>query len=289
MGFAPAPVPDEALELMRRHRLHQDRAGHLPASIQRREIYLRAFARWMAPRGLLEAERSDIETFLDQRKTRDGRKLNSRTRYYWIANLHAFYLWALNEGLTDSDPTVAIVRPKQRRTLPRPIGREDLEDAIKAARPQMRAMLYLAAFAGLRVQEIAGLDRDDILEAKGLIRVRMGKGAKERIVPLHPDVLEALRCLPMPKHGALFVRPRGGRHLPYTVGNAVSRYMRELGIDATAHQLRHWFATECYAATHDIRTVQELLGHSDPSTTAGYIAYSHVDAAAAVGSLSIAS
>ncbi len=219
MGSAPAPVPPEAVELMRRHRLHQDRCGHLPASMQRRDIYLKAFARWLDPRGLLEATRDDIETFLDQRKTREGRKLNSRTRYYWLANLSAFYGWALVEGLTDTDPTVAIVRPKQRRTLPRPIGRDDLEDAIRAARPQMRAMLYLAAFAGLRVQEIAGLDRDDIIEAKGLIRVRYGKGAKERIVPLHPDVLEALRCLPMPKNGALFVRPRGGRHLPYTGGN----------------------------------------------------------------------
>jgi integrase len=85
----------------------------------------------------------------------------------------------------------------------------------------MHAMLRLAAFAGLRVQEIAGLDRDDIIEAKGLIRVRHGKGQKERIVPLHPDVLAALRCVPIPKTGAIFVRPRGGRHLPYTVGIAI--------------------------------------------------------------------
>jgi integrase/recombinase XerC len=60
-----------------------------------------------------------------------------------------------------------------------------------------------------------------------------------------------------------------------------------MGINATAHQLRHWIGTEIYSATHDIRVTQELLGHSDPSTTAGYIAYSHVAAAAAVGSLRI--
>lgn len=289
MGFPPAPISDEHAELLRLYRLHQDRRGLLPSSIQGSGTRLRAFARWIEPAQMLCATRGDIEAFLDKRKTREGRKLNSRTRYYWIAHLHGFYQWAMNEDLTDSDPTRAVVRPKMRRVLPRPIDSNDLELAIRFAPPQMRAMLMLAAFAGLRVQEIAGLDRDDILEAKSLIRVRHGKGAKERIVPLHPDVLEALRCLPMPRTGALFVRPRGGRHLPYTVGIAIGRYLREHGIDATAHRCRHWFATETYQHSHDIRTVQELLGHSEPSTTAGYVAYSHVDAAAAVQSLSFAS
>ena len=191
------------------------------------------------------------------------------------------------EDLAEVDPTARIVRPKQRRVLPRPIGDEDLELAIRTAPAQMRAILTLGAFAGLRVQEIAGLDRDDVLEAKGLIRVRRGKGAKERIVPLHPDVLAALRCLPMPRTGAIFVRPRGGRFTGNRLSVVVSAYLSEHGIDVTAHQLRHWFATETYSASHDIRVVQELLGHSDPSTTAGYIAYSHVDAAAAVAALAL--
>ncbi len=286
-GRLAAPVSAEHAELLRLYRQHQDRRGLLPSSITKTTINLRAFARWVEPASMLSATRPDVETFLDGRKTRDGRKLNSRTRYYWIAYLHGFYEWALVEGLCDADPTVAIVRPKQRRTLPRPIDTEDLELAIRTAGPQMRAMLSLAAFAGLRVQEIAGLDRDDVLEAKSLIRVRHGKGGKERIVPLHPDVLAALRCLPMPRTGALFVRPRGGRFTPNRLSAVISHYLRELGIDATAHRARHWFGTETYAHGHDIRTCQELLGHSDPSTTAGYIAYSHVNAAAAVASLSL--
>jgi site-specific recombinase XerD len=284
-GIPPAPISPEHADLLRLYRVHQDRRALLPSSIQGARTRLQAFARWVEPANMVDASRADVETFLDGRRTREGRKLNSRTRYYWIAHLHAFYEWALNEGHVHEDPTRAIVRPKQRRVLPRPIADDDLELAIRTAPAQMRAMLTLAAFAGLRVQEIAGLDRDDIIEAKSLIRVRHGKGQKERIVPLHPDVLAALRCLPMPKSGAIFVRPRGGRHLPYTVGIAVGRYLHEHGIDATAHQLRHWFATEVYAHSHDIRVTQELLGHSDPSTTAGYIAYSHVEAAAAVGAL----
>jgi integrase/recombinase XerC len=69
------------------------------------------------------------------------------------------------------------------------------------------------------------------------------------------------------------------------VGNAIGHYLHDLGINATGHQLRHWFGSEVYANTHDIRVTQELLGHSSPTTTAGYVAYSHVDAAAAVASL----
>ena len=285
IGKLPAPISDEHAELLRRYRLHQDRRGLLPSTIDCTGTRTRAFARWMEPRSITEATKADVDAFLDRRKTRDGRKLNSRTRYYWIAYLHGFYRWAVDEGLTADDPTRTMVRPKQRRVLPRLIDSEDPELAIRTAPSQMRALLSLAAFAGLRVQEIAGLERDNIIEAKGLIRVRHGKGAKERIVPLHPDVLAALRCL----HAA------DGRHLreapwwtltPNRLSTVIAAYLRDLGIDATAHMARHWFATEVYAAGHDIRVTQELLGHSEPSTTAGYIAYSHIDAAAAVASLS---
>ena len=299
MGKLPAPLSTEHAELLRAYRLDQERRGLLSSSIEHSATRLRAFARWLeqdhlrvgdlqhAGNSILSATRGDVEAFLDGRRTKDGRKLNSRTRYYWVAILHVFYGWAMAEELTETDPTGRIVRPKQRRVLPRPIGDEDLELAIRTAPSQIRAMLTLAAFSGLRVQEIAGLDRDDILEAKGLIRVRHGKGAKERIVPLHPSVLEALRCLPMPRTGAIFVRPRGGRFTGNRLSVVISAYLSEHGIDATAHQLRHWFATEVYASSKDIRVTQELLGHSDPSTTAGYVAYSHVDAAAAVGSLAL--
>jgi site-specific recombinase XerD len=288
MGKAPGPLSQEHAEILRRYRLDQERRGLLPSSIEHSGTRLRAFARWVEPdRVLFDATREDVETFLDARRTRDGRKLNSRTRYYWLAILHGLYEWAAAEGLTDTDPTARIVRPKQRRVLPRPIGDEDLELAIRTSTAQMRAMLALAAFAGLRVQEIAGLDRDDVIEAKGLIRVRRGKGATERIVPLHPDVLAALRCVPMPKTGAIFVRPRGGRFTGNRLSVVIAAYLREQGIDATAHQLRHWFATAIYASSKDLRVTQELLGHSDPSTTAGYVAYSHVEAAAAVSALSL--
>lgn len=289
MDFPRAPISAEHTRLIGRYRLSLERRGVLASSIEKIRLELCAFARWLEPDTfLLVASREQIETFLDQRRTREGRQLNSRTRYHWITNLHGFFDWAVVEELIEVDPTVRIVRPKQRRVLPRPIGDEDLELAVRTAPAQMRAMLMLAAFTGLRCKEIAELRRDDVIEAKGLLRVVSGKGDKERIVPLHPDVLEALQCVPMPKTGIIFVRPRGGKFSANWLSATISRYLHEHGIDATAHRCRHWFGTSVYEHGHDLRVTQELLGHSDPSTTAGYVAYSHVNAAAAVASLSLA-
>ena len=279
-GRLAAPISDEHAELLRRYREHQERRGFLDSSIRHTRLRLSAFCRCVEPGCITEASKADLEGFLDRRRTRDGRKLEMRTRYYWIAVMHAFYVWAVGEGLAADDPTLTMVRPKQRRVLPRPIGDEDLELAVRGAPSQMRALLTLAAFAGLRVQEIAGLEHDDIIEAKGLIRVRHGKGRKERIVPLHPDVLEALRCLPMPRTGVLSCVPGAARFTPNAMSVIISRYLREHGIDATAHRLRHWFATE--VTTRPAMTFasrRSCSGTPTPAPTAGYVAYSHVDAA----------
>ena len=87
----------------------------------------------------------------------------------------------------------------------------------------------------------------------------------------------------------MFSRARGGRHTPVTVSVAIRSYFDELGIEASAHQLRHWFGTGIYAVTHDIRLTQELLGHQSPDTTAIYVAWAAVDAAPAVAALKIGS
>ncbi len=274
-------------ELIRAHRIHQERRGNLPRSIAKREVYLRAFAKWLAPRGLLEASRDDVEEFLDARRAFDGRPATVRTRASALSHLHVFYRWAVDEELLTTVPTAKIVRPKLRRTLPRPITDEDLARALAEAPTAMRAMLTLAAYAGLRCQEIAGLDREDVLEGKGLLRVVKGKGGHERIVPLHPEALAALRCLPLPRSGALFNRPRGGRYTPQALSEAFRAYFRGIGVTTTAHQLRHWFGTSIYAGTHDIRLTQELLGHQSPNTTAIYVAFSAVDAEAAVAALRV--
>lgn len=269
------------MELLKRVREDQIRRGNLPGSIKKRGLCLHSFTRWLGEKSLLEVERKDIEEFLDSRDICAG------TRYGLLSHIHCFYQWAIIEDLTDQDPTRRVAKPRIRRHLPRPAHSDELSEALKIADPVFRCWLVLAAYQGLRVQEIAGLERADIADSEGLLRVVHGKGDKQRVLPLHPDVLSALRALPMPKSGRIFLRPQGGVYTPAALSQAFNRALRDHGVDATAHQLRHWFATNLYAATQDLRITQEMMGHSSPSTTAVYTAYSARRAEAGVSSLSL--
>lgn len=268
-------------ELMRLSKTDQERRGQLPNTIRMRTLRIRAFSRYLGERSLLEATREDIETFLD------GRNISPQTRYGWVSHIHCFYQWAIDQELTQVDPTQRIRRPKLRRSLPRPADTVQLQDALRYGDAMFRCWITLAAYQGLRVQEIAGLDVKDIDMAEGRLRVVHGKGAKERVLPLHPDVAEALICLPMPKHGRVFQRPRGGGYSPAELSKVFNQRLAEYDVQATAHQLRHWFGTNLYAATGDLRVTQEMLGHSSPTTTAGYVSFSARKATEGIHALSL--
>lgn len=268
---------EEAIKLFGRD---QERRGLRKTTVNVRNIDLRALDR-AVHRNLFELTREDIESFLD---TRD---LGPRARYSWISHIHCFYVWAIDQEMATFDPTAKITRPKIRRSLPRPASSKELQSAIKGATPTQKCWILLAAYAGLRCQEIGGLRREDILEAEGLLRVTQGKGGHERLLPLHPDIYEALRALPMPRHGWIFQAPMGGRYNPQYISVNFNRALRDLGVDATAHQIRHWFATSLYAQTRDLRVVQEMMGHSSPQTTAIYTAFDRVAAKTGVHGLSL--
>jgi integrase/recombinase XerC len=281
-------APDPVLVL---YRIELDRRGLSSSTIRTYGYRLRALdqARQSAGGTLLDATAEDIQLFLDHRR------LIPRTRYVWLSSLHTFYEWARKAELVDRNPTVDIVRPRPRRTLPRPITEDDLTAAIRQADPQMAAWLTLAAFAGLRCAEIAGLKTEDVMLDDNLLRV-LGKGGHERVVPMHPRVRAALIRHGIRRRGYLFVRPEfdelgrhhpahGARYSAKNVSRLFSAHFRELGLEATAHQLRHRFATRTYQASRDIRVVQELLGHQSPTTTAIYTAFRRTDAIAAVASI----
>lgn len=250
----------------------------MPSTIYRRTTMLRGWIRWCTDHGidLADATAEDVQRFID------AKHVGARTRYTWISAISCFSRWAVQTGHLPHDPTLGITRPKLRRTLPRPIADEDLAVAISMADPQMRCWLILAAYAGLRCAEIAVLCRDDILTADELLRV-VGKGGKERLVPMHPLVLEALAAWPKPRQNRpLFQRPAGGAWPPALLSRTASVYLHDIGIDATMHQLRHWFATNTLRRSGNLRTVQGLLGHSSPTTTAIYTQFCDEDARAAV-------
>jgi integrase/recombinase XerC len=259
--------------------LRDQRRRNLSAgTIEKRESATRRVTTH-AGKPMLELIRDDIEDWLDSRT-----KITPRTRYCEISHLAAFYRWAILEEYTEHDPTARIVRPKVRVGVPRPIASEDLRRAIEQApEADLVAMLHLAAYAGMRCMEIAGLDVTDVcLTHEPPVIVVHGKGGKDRIVPLHPEILVALRRLPMPMRGPVFPNAR-----PWRVSHRLRHHLNDCGIAASGHQLRHWFATATYEASGgDLRMVQDLLGHSSPSTTAIYTRWSRVKAMTVVAQLS---
>ncbi len=263
------PVADGTHELLERFALQQERRGLCQATISTRRQKLLLLAEYVYPTGLLDAGREDIECFLDERD------LGARARYAYISHFGTFYKAMIEDERTRMDPTALIRRPRQRAALPRPISDDDLAMAIQEAPPVIAAALCLAAYQGLRAKEIAQLQRDDILDtnAPPILHVVEGKGGRDRVLPLHPEIMPALRRADLPKSGRVLQRPRGGGFPSSGLSKLVNDYLHELGVDATLHQLRHWFGTKTYQATRDLRLVQALLGHSSPTSTAIYAQY----------------
>lgn len=215
------------------------------------------------------------------------RRLEPRSRSTYIGTMRAFFKWAVATGRCLHDPTRNLGTPRLPRLIPRPIADSDLRHALDHSDPTMRAWLSLAAYAGLRCYEIARLSRQDIIDTSDppMLVVSDGKGGHQRAIPLHPDILTALRAVGMPHSGPVFRMSNGCPWREGTVSVYISRHMRGLGIDASAHQLRHWFATKVYQASHDIRMTQHLMGHASIKTTAIYAAWAPGDAVGVVQNL----
>lgn len=237
------------------------------------------------PAGLLEADQA---TLLDWRRRLT---LADATICQYVSHIRCFYRWACKQGLCAADPAAELPAPRCRRRVPRPIGEDDLFQAVTTAPPRILPWLVLAAWCGLRACEIAGLRREDVLDTapRPVLLLERTKGGAQRVVPLHPYVLAVLRSCGLPASGYVF-RRRDGQHgpnTPHQVSQLCNRYLHGRGVTATLHQLRHRFGTETYRASHDLRAVQELLGHASPVTTAGYAAFDSPVQVAAVNALPV--
>lgn len=257
----------------------QRRRGLREGTIDQRDRFLRLFFRDVDP---YVATAGDVEQWLD------GRHLAAKSRSTYLTNLGPFFEWMCGEALRPDNPVVKIVRPRLPRMVPRPAATFDLEQALRSVTPRMRCWLLLAAYEGFRCFEIAGLRREDVLDGQEppLLRVSDGKGGNQRVLPLNPLVLDALRVHGMPQHGHLFTRtnrPRRGEPLTAKmVSEYTNRHLARCLASSTAHQFRHQFGSVCYRETRDLRLVQELMGHADPRSTAGYVAINPSDDAARV-------
>jgi site-specific recombinase XerD len=205
-----------------------------------------------------------------------------------LSHVRGFCKWSVRFGHRPTDPTALLDPPKRLKRYPRPLAQSLLDEALLHAsrEPRLNAILALAGYAGLRAIEISKLKWADIHE--GAIHVVDGKGGKQRIIPMHPIVAQALARMPRTYSEYVFAKLIDDPESPVTAGrisNMANSYLHGIGISESLHSLRHSFATRCYQASHDLRMVQDLLGHNSPATTALYTAWDTGAAAAIVNML----
>lgn len=245
---------------------------------------LKGLADWLAARGgsLVAATSNDMERFFAESYATS----RSSTANRRLAALRRFYRWALRERLVESDPTLQLAPAKRAQRFPIAISEAQV-DALLAA-PDVesalglrdRAMLELLYATGLRVSELVGLKMIELSLNDGLVRV-LGKGSKERIVPLGEEarawleryLRDARPALLVGRvSDALFVTQRAQAMTRQRFWALIKRYALVGGIHAplSPHGLRHAFATHLLNHGADLRVVQMLLGHADISTTQIY-------------------
>jgi integrase/recombinase XerC len=200
-----------------------------------------------------------------------------------LASLRSFFRYQRRQGVIDADPSGGLRNPTQSQRLPSLLRIDDvirLLDAIPTGEPlgvRDRAMFETLYGGGLRVSELVGLNLDDLDPEQGLIRVR-GKGRRERLCPIGQMAMTWIghwRALRQPSRAddpALFLNRFGNRLTTRSVGRLLDAYLVGLGLDrgASPHTLRHSFATHLLDRGADLRSVQELLGHRNLTTTQIY-------------------
>ncbi|SFD51800.1 tyrosine recombinase XerD subunit [Lentibacillus persicus] len=230
-----------------------------------------------------EAGRTDIMGYLHKLKE-DGK--SSATIARTISSIRGFHHFLVREQLVDHDASIHIETPKKERKLPAALSSQDVETllSINSGTPlkiRNKAMLELMYATGLRVTELVSLRVSDLHLTMGFVRC-MGKGSRERIVPLGDvakkavdDYLQKARGQ-LTKRGedqnALFVNQHGRPLSRQGFWKILKGIAREAGINKqiTPHTLRHSFATHLLENGADLRSVQEMLGHADISTTQIY-------------------
>jgi integrase len=223
----------------------------------------------------LTATREDLAVWLS------SRDLAPESRRAYRSHLRGFYRWCVDEGLLERSPAERIPPVKVPPRLPRPVSEEELAMALRHADPRMRAWLLLMAYGGLRCLEVAALCPQDVHPGPPIVfRLRVTKGGAEAVVPAHPSVLESLAELPV-RDGLWWTCSA------HHVSRTTSCYLRGIGLDATAHRLRHFAGSSWYRASgNDLLVTAQLLRHGSVRTTQGYAAISPERAAQVVSSLS---
>jgi len=268
-----------------RHLEFERRLSPLTCKNYRRDLEkLLAYGAECGVRGWRELDDEHVRSFsaMCYRKGLSARSIQRR-----LSAARTFYRYLVREKFVEKSPITSVSAPKSKKRLPGNLDADRMARLldIQGEGPIVdrdRAILELLYSSGLRLAELTDLDLGDVDLSDATVRVT-GKGNKDRIVPVGRHALRAVRdwqksrgAMANSDEKALFVSNRGTRISPRSVQARVAHWARRQGIDANVypHLFRHSFATHLLESSHDLRGVQELLGHANISTTQ---VYTHLD------------
>jgi integrase/recombinase XerD len=255
------------------------------------------FTDWAEKAGLADwksVELRHLMSFLQQERERkladepenSIRRLSSESLYLEISALRAFYKFAETEKLLPVNIAQNLSLPRRWKRLPKALTAAEVETLLTPEKPETpqglcaQAILELAYASGLRLAELRGIRLEQLHLEAGFVNV-VGKGNKERVVPLGRKAIEALqryleagrpKLVTSRSPGTVFLTRRGSSFAAVTLWLWIKQRVRRVGIprNVTPHMLRHSFATHLLENGADLRVIQELLGHANISTTEIY-------------------
>lgn len=271
--------------LIRAHLAHLRRMNARAATIRDRRNNLLRVATWLAAH--FDGVTLEHVTYAQLLAWQDSLTVCVSSQRTYLAHVKAFFGWAHEYDLLELDPSAKLIRPKLPRRLPRFVGDDEYVTALRTARGDLVGMLLLAGYLGLRVGEISRLCREDVLRERAgtFLRVK-GKGGKERLTPVPPQLAIALRPWTTGRTGPLFLNPAGRQVPPDYVTRQISGHFQALGMAHTAHKCRHGAARRLMQLTRqNIVLTKHVLGHESLTTTTIYLDITDEEAMTAITAL----
>lgn len=220
------------------------------------------------PTPLAVATQEDIEAWWRNRATDTNGNLRPHSaRNNELSALRSYYRWAQRFGYRTDDPTIRLDPLRAQKRASRFVGTQDLQHLLATVSPELRRAIALGAYGGLRVSEAARLDWRDVSEDTRRMIVR-GKGDKERHVGFSVTLLDIL----LPNTGGNVITGKADGYSGHYLQLKVNAAIRNAGVDATYHKLRHRFGYKAAEAGIPPTSIARAMGHESLTTTMGYIA-----------------
>lgn len=259
-------------------RVEKNASGH---TITNYTADLGAFAAFLGGKDIAGVDHLTLRRFLAELRSKNYSKTTIARK---LASLRSFFKFLFRESLVKTNPVTAILTPKLDKKLPVFLDEGKAAKLVQCPKDdgeaglRDRAILETLYSCGIRVSELVGLDIDDVDLISGVLKV-LGKGSKERMVPIGEPAIAAIRKYldnraraGVKDRGAIFLNKSGRRLTDGSVRRLLDKYIKQCSIaeHISPHSLRHSFATHLLDRGADLRSVQELLGHMNLSTTQIY-------------------